>query len=135
MSNQESEMSEQTPMRLLEYYQKRIEAFEEEKAEWQTRFQATKVTQDEFHKIQWDLEQKNNTITEIQNQLNQANFILYEERNQKLIIKRKFESAQLKNLQSKKHIAELLSITQPQQELLNREFGHSIDIQRIFLFG
>ena len=41
--------------------------------------------------MEWELKKKNDEITELKNELNKSNFLLYEERNQNLILKQKYE--------------------------------------------
>lgn len=99
MNKEEATLEEsETPIKLLEFYQTKLESFDKERSIWVEKFEDSRVTQEKQHSLEWEVKKKHDEMTELNNQLNQANFLLYEERNQNLIYKRKWEQAKIKDL-------------------------------------
>ena len=68
--------------RLVDYYRHRVEAFEKERTEWLEKLEGIRISQEESHKLQWELKKRTEEVAELQNSLKGITLGINEERKQ-----------------------------------------------------
>jgi len=67
---------------LLDFYRHRIEAVEKERVEWLGRLEAIRLSQEENHKLEWELKKRTEEVSELQDALKKNSLGIHEERKQ-----------------------------------------------------
>ncbi len=68
--------------RLLDYYRTRVENFEKERVEWLERLETIRLSQEENHKLEWEVIKRTEEVSELQEALKKHSLGLHEERKQ-----------------------------------------------------
>lgn len=111
-----SQGQDQDKDQLLTYYRSRLDLFEREREEWLEKLEATRVKQEELHKLTWELKTRNDEVRTLQQQMSDLQVVLLNEREQIAKLARENDSMQLQGQENQRKIAELLSIVHPIQQ-------------------
>ena len=65
---------------LLSYYRSKIGEFDKERFEWLQRLEEIRLSYEERHQLQWELNKRKEEIMEVQRSLSEAKVMLFEER-------------------------------------------------------
>ncbi|NXD77901.1 CCD77 protein, partial [Halcyon senegalensis] len=95
---------------LLEYYCKKIAAFDEEHENLVKRLERYKETYDEQHKLQWELHQREEEIAELQRALSDMQVYLFQEREHVLRLYSENDRLKIRELEDRKKIQHLLAL-------------------------
>ncbi|EAS06763.2 coiled-coil protein, putative (macronuclear) [Tetrahymena thermophila SB210] len=101
---------------LLSYYRDRINDFDKERSEWLQKLNEIVTTESEKHKLQWELTRRRDDVNTLKETLDKFRSILYQERQNVLVIQRENELLKLKDLEDQKKITELGALVEPVQE-------------------
>jgi len=101
---------------LLAFYRDRINAFDKERAEWLQKLETVKMSQAEFHKLQWELQKRREEIAELQSSLHESKLSLYNERQQILKLVRENDQLKVKELEDRKKLSELMALNEPVEQ-------------------
>lgn len=67
---------------LVDYYRQRIENIEAERVEFLKRLEGIRISQEEFHKMEWELKKRNEEVAELQDAVKKSTLGIHEERKQ-----------------------------------------------------
>lgn len=101
---------------MIAYYRQRINRFENERFETITHIERIKLSAEEKHREQWELQKSKENVAELQKALSDARTKLYEERQITLKFKAENESLQMRTNEDHKRISELVGIVEPVQQ-------------------
>ena len=101
---------------LLAHYRDRINAFDREREEWLQKLENVRLSQEEAHKTQWELQKRREEISDLQKTLSNAKLSLYEERQHILKLVKESDQLKVKELEDKKKIVELLALNEPLEQ-------------------
>jgi len=104
--------------RLVDYYRMRVEGFEKERIEWLERLEGLKLTQEESHKMEWELRRRTDEILELQNTLNDSNIALNHERKQVINLTEELESAKIRTKEDRRRLVQLLQLAEPIEQTI-----------------
>nr|XP_056702568.1 coiled-coil domain-containing protein 77 [Euleptes europaea] len=97
-------------LQLLEYYRKKIAQFDEEHEELVKRLEKYKATYDEQHKLQWEMQQREEEIAELQKALSDMQVYLFQEREHVLRLYAENDRLKIRELEDRKKIQHLLAL-------------------------
>ncbi|XP_029908938.1 coiled-coil domain-containing protein 77 [Myripristis murdjan] len=98
---------------LLEFYRQKIAEFDGEHEELlQMLEKYRKITEDQ-HKLQWEVRQREEEITELQNALSDMQVYLFQEREQSLRLYAENDRLKIRELEDRKKIQHLLALVGP----------------------
>ena len=80
--NKKESIGKRDLARLLDYYRHRVEAFEKERIEWLERLEAIRLSQEDNHKLEWELKKRTDEVIELQDALKKNSLGIHEERKQ-----------------------------------------------------
>jgi len=83
--------------RLVDYYRHRVEAFEKERIEWLERLETIRISQEDNHKLEWELKKRTEEVIDLQNSLKGQNLGIHEERKQIFSLTSELENAKCNN--------------------------------------
>lgn len=109
--NDENEMNT-----LLSYYRARLSDFDQERQDWLEKLETLRQSQEEKHKSDWELQKRKEEISELQKTISELKLSLFEERQQILKLKKENDLLKMKEIEDRKKIAELLSMTNSVEE-------------------
>ena len=95
---------------ILAYYRERIDAIQKERDEWFERLESLRISQEDFHKQEWEMKKRNEEIAELQKSLSDAHVVIFEERELALKLKRENEELQARAVEDRRKIMELLAL-------------------------
>ncbi|PKK30263.1 coiled-coil domain containing 77 [Columba livia] len=95
---------------LLEYYHKKIAEFDAEHEDLIKRLERYKETYDEQHKLQWEVRQREEEISELQNALSDMQVYLFQEREHVLRLYSENDRLKIRELEDRKKIQHLLAL-------------------------
>ncbi|XP_029455797.1 coiled-coil domain-containing protein 77 isoform X2 [Rhinatrema bivittatum] len=95
---------------LLEYYRKKIAEFDEEHEELVKRLEKYKSTNEEQHKLQWELHQREEELAELQTALGDMQVYLFQEREHVLRLYSENDRLKIRELEDRKKIQQLLAL-------------------------
>jgi len=104
---------------LLEYYRIRVENFEKERIEFLTRIESIKLSQEDYHKLEWELKRRNEEIVELQNLLNFQNNTINQEKQISVQLSSQIESNKIKSLDDRNRLIQLLQLAEPIEQSIN----------------
>ncbi len=96
---------------ILEYYRSRVDEIQKERDEWFERLETLRISQESFHKQEWELKRRAEEIAELQKALSDSHVALFEERELALRLRREVEELQAKAVDDRRKIMELLALT------------------------
>jgi hypothetical protein len=98
--NKKDTMDKRDLARLLDYYRMRVgkliliaESFERERIDWLEKLEGLKISQDEYHRTEWELRRRTDEIIELQNALSDCNISLNQERKHAINLTNELENA------------------------------------------
>ncbi|NXD42216.1 CCD77 protein, partial [Copsychus sechellarum] len=94
---------------LLDYYRKKVAAFDEEHEELVKRLEKYKQAYDEQHQLQWEVRHLEEEIAELQKALSDMQVYLFQEREQVLRLYAENDRLKLREMEDKKKIQQLLA--------------------------
>ena len=77
--NKQLTLDEETK-RLLEFYRQRMDGIEKERIDWLKTLEGINLENENFHQKEWELNELNDKIIELQQSLSQSNIALNNER-------------------------------------------------------
>ncbi|KAL3853667.1 hypothetical protein ACJMK2_017190 [Sinanodonta woodiana] len=95
---------------LLEYYRKKIAEYDEEHESMVCKLEEYKCTYEEMHKMQWELQQREEEIVELQKALSDMQVYLFQEREHVLRLYAENDRLKIRELEDKKKIQQLLAL-------------------------
>ncbi|XP_073400287.1 coiled-coil domain-containing protein 77 isoform X2 [Dendrobates tinctorius] len=95
---------------LLEYYRRKIAEFDEEHEDLVTRLEQYKATYEEQHKLQWEMRQREEEISELQKALSDMQVYLFQEREHVLRLYSENDRLKIRELEDRKKIQQLLAL-------------------------
>ncbi|GMH33975.1 hypothetical protein BSKO_01809 [Bryopsis sp. KO-2023] len=101
---------------LLSYYKARVADFEKEREELVNRVAKCGVDQADLHTLEWENKKRADEIWDLQKDLSDAHTYLFEERERLLQLQSENDSLRLQEVEDRKKIQHLLSLTQPGEQ-------------------
>jgi coiled-coil domain-containing protein 77 len=101
---------------LTAYYRHRINRFEQERLETIKHIERIKVSVEEKHRAEWDIQRSKEIVAELQKSLSDARTKLYDERQITLKLKAENDSLIIRTTQDSQKIHELVGIVEPVQQ-------------------
>lgn len=101
---------------LTAYYRHRINRFEQERLETIKHIERIKVSVEEKHRAEWDIQRSKEIVAELQKSLSDARTKLYDERQITLKLKAENDSLIIRTTQDCQKIHELVGIVEPVQQ-------------------
>ncbi|KAJ3196540.1 Coiled-coil domain-containing protein 77 [Irineochytrium annulatum] len=98
---------------LLNFYRRRLDRTEQEFQEALDTIDTLKISHEEHHKLQWELNRRNTEIADLQQALSDAQTRVFDERKQMLKVVAENDELKIQELKDRKKIRYLLSISQP----------------------
>ncbi|KAE8613555.1 hypothetical protein XENTR_v10007757 [Xenopus tropicalis] len=95
---------------LLEYYRKKIAEFDEEHEDLVKQLEQYKATFEEQHKLQWEMRQREEEISELQKALSDMQVYLFQEREHVLRLYSENDRLKIRELEDRKKIQKLLAL-------------------------
>ncbi|NXG01293.1 CCD77 protein, partial [Sakesphorus luctuosus] len=95
---------------LLEYYHKKIAAFDEEQEDLLKRLERYKETYDDQYKLQWEVRQLEKEISKLQKALSDMQVYLFQEREHVLRLHSENDRLKIRELEDRKKIQQLLAL-------------------------
>ncbi|KAI3371526.1 hypothetical protein L3Q82_024111, partial [Scortum barcoo] len=115
---------------LLEFYRQKIAQFDEEHEELLQMLEKYKGITDDQHKLQWEVRQREEEITELQNALSDMQVYLFQEREQSLRLYAENDRLKIRELEDRKKIQHLLALVGPDAgeiTYFHREPPHKVE--------
>jgi hypothetical protein len=104
--------------RLVDYYRMRVEAFERERVEWLERLEGLRMTQEESHKMEWELRRRNDEVAELQNALSESHIALNQERKEILHLSEELEFSKIRTKEDRRRLVQLLQLAEPIEQTI-----------------
>jgi hypothetical protein len=104
--------------RLVDYYRMRVEGFDKERLEWLERLDGLRLTQEESHKMEWELRRRTDEILELQNCLSESNIAMNHERKQVINLTEELESAKVRTKEDRRRLVQLLQLAEPIEQTI-----------------
>lgn len=107
-------LSQLRPSReLLEYYRQKLAEYDNEYEELLQKLEKYKCAYEQVHKSQWEIQQREDEIAELQHALSDMQVFLFQEREHVLRLYAENDRLKIRELEDRKRIQHLLSLTQP----------------------
>ncbi|KRX09587.1 hypothetical protein PPERSA_08619 [Pseudocohnilembus persalinus] len=103
---------------LLAYYRDRVNDIDKERTEWLEKLEEVKHKAEQKHKQEWELQKRVDEIAELQKTITELKVSLFDERAQVLRFQKESDSLKIKQVEDRKKIQELLSLTEPVEETI-----------------
>ncbi len=97
---------------VLSYYRQRVDEIQKERESWFERLETLRISQEDYHKQEWELRKRNEEIAELQKALSDSHVALFEEREANLRLRRDLEELQGRSVEDRRKIMELLALNQ-----------------------
>ena len=101
---------------LLTYYRARLADFDKERQEWLEKLETLRSSQEEKHRTDWELQKRKDEIADLQRTVSELKMSLFDERQQILKLKKENDFLKIKEIEDRKKISELLSLTNSVEE-------------------
>ena len=101
---------------LVQYYRSLVDHFERERAEYLQRLEGIEVSAGEMHRLKWELRKREEEIAELQKTLSDTQVYFMEEREYNVKLQAENDALKIQELEDRKRIRDLLSVSQPIQE-------------------
>ena len=98
---------------LLEYYRQKISEYDGEYEKLLKKLEKYKCTYEHVHKSEWEIRQREEEIAELQKALSDMQVFLFQEREHVLRLYAENDRLKMKELEDRKRIQHLLTLTQP----------------------
>ena len=110
VSNIKDKLSGEGLTSILSYYRERVDAIQRERESWFERLETLRISQEDYHKQEWELKKRNEEIAELQKALSDSHVALFEERDLVLRLKREVEELHGRAAEDRRKIMELLAL-------------------------
>ena len=104
--------------RLLDYYRLRLEGFENERVEWMERLEGLRLSQEEHHRLEWELRRRTEEIIELQNALCESQVALNGERKQIINLTEELDNCNLRTKEDRRRLVQLLQLAEPVEQTI-----------------
>jgi coiled-coil domain-containing protein 77 len=101
---------------LLNYYRSRLDQFEKERDEWLEKLEGLRVSQENHHRIQWEVKKRNEEIYTLQQQMSEMQLTLFSEREQIVALAKENDRLRLKESEDQRRLMELMAVAQPVEQ-------------------
>ena len=101
---------------LLRHFKSRVATFEEERNVLLGKIDECKLQHKEKHKLEFELRRREEEVRDLQKALSEAHTCLFEERERFLEVQRDNDDLRLQEIEDRKRIQQLLSLTQPVEQ-------------------
>ena len=101
---------------IMEYYRKRVDEVQKEREDWFEQLEKLRISQEDFHKIEWELKKRNEEIADLQKTLCEAKVALFEEREQMLLLKREVADLKALSIEDRNKILRLIAASAKEEE-------------------
>lgn len=103
---------------VLEYYRKRVDEMQKERENWFEQLEKLRISQEDYHKLEWELKKKDEEIAELQQTLSEAQIKLFDEREQVLTLKREVADLKTLSVEDRNKILQLVTLNAKAEENL-----------------
>ena len=101
---------------ILEYYRKRVDEIQRERDNWFEQLENLRISQDDYHKLEWKLKEKDEEIADIKQTLSEAQVKLFDEREQVLLLKREIAELKAMSVEDRNKILQLVTLNAKAEE-------------------
>ncbi|MFT7805559.1 coiled-coil domain-containing protein 77 [Arapaima gigas] len=116
---------------LLEFYRQKVAQFDSEHEDLLQMLEKYKSSTEEQHKLQWEVQQRESEIAELQKALSDMQVCLFQEREQALRLYAENDRLKIRELEDRKKIQHLLALVGPDMEevtYFHQEPPHKVTI-------
>ena len=107
--------------RLIDYYRLVVETFETERIKNYDLFQSIKISNEDQHKLDWEIKRRKDEIIELENALHESNMALNNERNRAIHYGKVIENCKSIAKEDKRRIKQLLELSEPIEQTIKLE--------------
>ena len=104
--------------RLIDYYRLIVETFETERIKNYDLFQSIKISNEDQHKLDWEIKRRKDEIMELENALHESNMALNNERKKAIHYGRVIENCKSIAKEDKRRIKQLLELSEPIEQTI-----------------
>jgi len=95
---------------ILEYYRKRVDEMQKEREDWFEQLEKLRISQEDYHKLEWELRKKDEEIADLQQTVSEAQIKLFDEREQVLMLKREIADLKALSIEDRNKILQLVTL-------------------------
>ena len=107
--------------RLIDYYRLVVETFETERIKNYDLFQSIKISNEDQHKVDWEIKRRKDEIIELENALHESNMALNNERKKAIHYCKVIENCKSIAKEDKRRIKQLLELSEPIEQTIKLE--------------
>jgi len=107
--------------RLIDYYRLVVETFETERIKNYDLFQSIKISNEDQHKLDWEIKRRKDEIIELENALHESNMALNNERKRAIHYGKVIENCKSIAKEDKRRIKQLLELSEPIEQTIKLE--------------
>ena len=107
--------------RLIDYYRLVVETFETERIKNYDLFQSIKISNEDQHKLDWEIKRRKDEIIELENALHESNMALNSERKRAIHYGKVIENCKSIAKEDKRRIKQLLELSEPIEQTIKLE--------------
>ena len=107
--------------RLIDYYRLVVETFETERIKNYDLFQNIKISNEDQHKVDWEIKRRKDEIIELENALHESNMALNHERKKAIHYCKVIENCKSIAKEDKRRIKQLLELSEPIEQTIKLE--------------
>ena len=104
--------------RLIDYYRLVVETFETERIKNYDLFQSIKISNEDQHKLDWEIKRRKDEIMELENALHESNMALNNERKKAVHYGKVIEDCKSIAKEDKRRIKQLLELSEPIEQTI-----------------
>ena len=107
--------------RLIDYYRLVVETFETERIKNYDLFQSIKISNEDQHRVDWEIKRRKDEIIELENALHESNMALNNERKKAIHYCKVIENCKSIAKEDKRRIKQLLELSEPIEQTIKLE--------------
>ena len=107
--------------RLIDYYRLVVETFETERIKNYDLFQSIKISNEDQHRVDWEIKRRKDEIIELENALHESNMALNNERKKAIHYCKVIENCKSIAKEEKRRIKQLLELSEPIEQTIKLE--------------
>ena len=107
--------------RLIDYYRLVVETFETERIKNYDLFQSIKISNEDQHKLDWEIKRRKDEIIELETALHESNMALNNERKKAIHYGKVIENCKSIAKEDKRRIKQLLELSEPIEQTIKLE--------------
>ena len=104
--------------RLIDYYRLVVDSFENERLKNYDLFQKVKISNEDIHKVDWEIKRRKDELMELEQALNESNRILNNERKKAVHYGQVIENCKTIAIEDKRRIKQLLELSEPIEQTI-----------------